>query len=610
MQLTRSTRPVGLRRLAARRLAVRSLAATVVFSLAACSQLGDKTAGPILPPNPPENPMLSRAAFVFRVNTSTHEVNITAPDVTVNPGAAPVSAVSADLIGPDFSLVAGDVITLTASNYSASAVGQFTPNKIRVTFDINITNKLSSVSLITPTFPAPPPGTSGILMFPFATYVSVTSGGVSVGGNGDSVIVDLPNQGQVATSTDWNGDGSPGSGAPYNFFNDAACPVGSNDCYRYETYAAPLLPGATSAARSVGFDIDPTVSRFSAKIVIAADLQNSGAAPTGTIAGSVSSPQRGALSGVLVTANTGGFTGTTNGTGAYSIANVTTGPKTVTVSNLPAGCSDPGPQSTTVSSGATSTVNFSVTCTVPAGTVSGSLTRTGPASPSLAGTIVTATPAAAGTSPAATTLAAGAANYSISGVAIGSGAGAGNGSVALSNLPGGCSSAPGSYTGLTLGGTVTVNFTIDCQNPPAFYQYQAQWGAISGGQVTLTLRYDPSTLNDPAVNGAAADDINAFQADIGYSPTRLQFVSCANVAGSTFQNINANGATAGTITLLNFMNGAGATTQQALGVCTFNVLAGAATSVTTATTFTAVSSFSGANLIPNTQKNEGTLSIP
>jgi len=58
------------------------------------------------------------------------------------------------------------------------------------------------------------------------------------------------------------------------------------------------------------------------------------------------------------------------------------------------------------------------------------------------------------------------------------------------------------------------------------------------------------------------------------------------------------------------VNGPGATTQQAVAVCTFNVLAGAATTVTTATSLTAISSFNGDNLIPNTQKNEGTLTLP
>ena len=584
----------------------RVLAAVAAFGLAACA-VQEKAAGPVLPPAPPDNPQLVRAAFIFHVNTMTGRVDISAPQVTVN-GFTPAAARSGPG-GPSFSLIGGDAINLTASNFFASAVGQFTPGKVRVRFDLNVTNELSSVQLITPTFPPPPPGVSGILIFPFATHVTVTSGGVSVGGSGDSLIIELPNRGEVAPSTDWDGDGTAGSGAPFNFFNDVGCPAGSNDCYRWEAFAQPLAAGATTAARTVGFDIDPTVANFSAKIIVAADLQNSGPAPTGTVAGSVSSPQRGSLNGVTVTVNTGGFTGTTAGAGAYSIANVTTGPKTVLLSNLPAGCTDPGSQATTVSAGATSTVNFTVTCTAPSGTVSGTITRSGTGTQSLDGTLITATPAAAGTSPASATLAGGALTYSIPGVQIGSGTGAGNGSVALSNLPAGCTSAAGSYTGLVLGGTATVDFTVSCAAPAALYQYRAVWGT-PGTQVTLTLSFDPSTLNSPTVNGAGLDDFNSFQAVVSYSATRLGFVSCANAAGSTFQNINANGATAGQINLLNFVNGPGATTQQAVAVCTFNVLAGAATTVTTATSLTAISSFNGDNLIPNTQKNEGTLTLP
>jgi hypothetical protein len=196
-------------------------------------------------------------------------------------------------------------------------------------------------------------------------------------------------------------------------------------------------------------------------------------------------------------------------------------------------------------------------------------------------------------------------------VQIGLGAGSGAGSVALSNLPAGCTAPPaGSYTGLTSGGTATVNFTVNCVTPPAFYQYNAVWGAITGGTVTLTLSFDPSTLNSPTVNGASPDDFNTFQATLTYSPTRLTFGSCANGAGSTFTNITANGATAGSLSLLNFKTGAGSITAQVVGVCTFNVLAGATTSVTTNTSLEVVSSFNGDNLIPNTQKHEGTLAIP
>ena len=78
----------------------------------------------------------------------------------------------------------------------------------------------------------------------------------------------------MAPSVDWKGDGTPGSGAPFNSLNDTGCPAGSNDCYRYEAYPSPVTPGATSLSRTVGFDIDPTVGNVSAKIIVAANLQS------------------------------------------------------------------------------------------------------------------------------------------------------------------------------------------------------------------------------------------------------------------------------------------------------------------------------------------------
>ena len=113
------------------------------------------------------------------------------------------------------------------------------------------------------------------------------------------------------------------------------------------------------------------MGQFTARLIVAADLQNSGPAPTGTIAGTVTSPQLGTLNGVDVTATSGitSLSGTTAGAGAYSIGSVPTGPASATItSGLPAGCTNPGSQATTVTNGGTSTVNFTVTCPVPTGT--------------------------------------------------------------------------------------------------------------------------------------------------------------------------------------------------------------------------------------------------
>jgi hypothetical protein len=195
-----------------------------------------------------------RLAFVVDVNTQERSVRLSGPS---GPAAAPGA--------PNFSLVAGDVVELAASNYSASAVGAFLPGKIRVRFNISIANRLAGVQLITPTFPAPPPGTNGIVLFPYETSVTVTAGGTSVGGNGNDVVVEQPSNGSVSPSDDW-------AGVPFNFFNDNGCPAGSNDCYRHQVFNQPLMSGTISESRTVGFDIDPTVANFRARLIIAADI--------------------------------------------------------------------------------------------------------------------------------------------------------------------------------------------------------------------------------------------------------------------------------------------------------------------------------------------------
>ena len=87
-------------------------------------------------------------------------------------------------------------------------------------------------------------------------------------GDGTGVVVELPNQGNVAPSVDFDG-------APHNFFNDQACAATDNDCYRYEEFASPLVGGSTSAFQTIGFDAEATVSQFRARMIVAADLLDS-----------------------------------------------------------------------------------------------------------------------------------------------------------------------------------------------------------------------------------------------------------------------------------------------------------------------------------------------
>jgi PKD repeat protein len=257
------------------------------------------------------------------------------------------------------------------------------------------------------------------------------------------------------------------------------------------------------------------------------------------------------------------------------------------------------------------------------GTVSGTITRTGGGTASLTGVGVTVTPSATGTSPVTTTVGAGL-TYTASGVALGSGTGAGSGTVTLGTLPSGCtaSTTSGTYSGLTDGGNKTVDFTVDCQgsSPAGGYQYTTTWGSITGGQVSLTLSFDPTTFNDPAINGANADDIVQFQADVGYDASKLTFVQCANGATPNgFTHADAFSAAAGSFTVLNFKNTNGtttfgATTPVTLAVCSFTVNAEATGSVTSSTTFSVLDADgygdTATSLIPKTQKTEGTLTIP
>ncbi len=590
MQL--STPRAGVRRWAG----IALCAATAM--VAACGGERSST-DPTLPSNPEPNPTLRRAAFVIDVNTKTGTMRVSEPTPQVGGINGRLDGRGGPgLGGPDFSILAGDVIELSTSNFAASTVGQFTPGKVRITFDVNVTNELSSVQLITPTFPTPPTGVSGIILFPFEVVTIVTTGGTTVGGDGSQVDVEQPSRGQVDASVDWDG-------APHNFFNDVGCAAGSNDCYRYQTFAQPLSGGATSEPQTIGFDLDPTVGNFRVRLIIAADLQNQSGPAVGTVAGNVTSPQRGALSGVTVAVQSGGFTGTTDGSGNYSIGSVTTGPKTVTLSNLPAQCTNPGPASTTVSNGGTATVNFTVQCTVPSGTLQGTISSS--LGGGLSGVSVTATPG--GGSALAPSITNGGGAYSIPTVPLGTPSG--TGSIALGNLPANCADpGPQAYSGLTDGGSVTLDVTVSCTPPPAGYQVTNTWSAISGGTVTLTLRIDMGTFNDPAVNGAGPDDIFAIQGATTYSAARLQFASCSNVSGSGLSNGAFNGSTAGTIQWQNFTTTPPQTGLQGIFVCTFNVVAGAPGSATTGTSVSIAESQNSDNLVPRLLITEATLTIP
>ncbi|MBC7895852.1 MAG: carboxypeptidase regulatory-like domain-containing protein [Cytophagaceae bacterium] len=490
------------RRSARRRFSFTTAALGLSLALVACGR--EASVGPVrpeLPDNPPIPPQYRGAAFIMDVSSLKKTVRITPPQGTIRTPISTGNIVSdfargipnrlgipTDSISTFSSLLGGDVIDLVATNYVAGALGAVQPNKILITFDLQINNKLNGVDLILPTWPTPPAGAAGPLLFPFEIGVTTTSGGVSVGGAGNEVIVTSPRGGAVTVSTDWNGNGTPGSGAPHNFFNDVGCTATANDCFRYEEYG-PIAALGSSTSRTVGFLIDPTVGDFRVKMIVAADLRNAGGpAQFGTVAGSVTSPQIGNIANASVSVS-GGFSGTTIANGSYSISNVGVGSRTVSVSNLPAGCTLPASQSVTVTNGGTATANFSVVCTVPTGSVAGTITSS--LGGGITGVAVVATPT--GGSPTSPFTTGGTGAYTLT-VPVGPGTGA----ITLSNLPANCTN-PGAtnYSGLTSGGTVTLNVTVTCTAPPQVGTVQGTitsslGGGIAGASVVVTPTGGPA----------------------------------------------------------------------------------------------------------------------
>ncbi|HKS05810.1 MAG TPA: carboxypeptidase-like regulatory domain-containing protein [Gemmatimonadaceae bacterium] len=487
-----------------RRLAALT-AATATLFVAAC---GDSTVAPQLPGNPPIPPQYRGQAFILDVSPSRGTVRITAPSSTLSLGEAQGNLNVGD--EATFSLLGGDAIDLTSANFVAGAVGASVPNKVLVTFDLTVNNKLPGIQLGTPTFPTPPAGTVGAVAFPFEISVVTTSGGVSSSNN--EIIVESPRYGAVASSNNWDN-------ADHNFFSGGGCTLSSTDCFRSEAFGV-IDPLGASLTKNVGFLIDPTVGDFRVKVILAADLVVTATPTPGTVQGSVTSPQIGAISGANVSVS-GGFAGVTNGAGAYSIPGVATGSRTVSVSNLPAGCTAPASQNATVTSGGTAVVNFSVTCTVPTGTISGTISSS--LGGGISGAQVVVTPTGGSALPGVATSGAGA--YSVGGVPTIPP----TGSITLANLPAGCTN-PGAtpYSGLTTGG-LTVNITVTCVAAPFSYPFSAAWGAITntgptGRQVTLEFSINMGGApGRPDVNGAAADDLAGISFNVGYNGVGLDY---------------------------------------------------------------------------------------
>jgi hypothetical protein len=197
--------------------------------------------------------------LLLPILSQCHEGSVTAPDIPQNIQATAIR-LRVDVAGGQvstiqsvgnsdlrFSLIGRDGVSLQTSNMTQTPSGG---SKVLVRFDVAITNTLTNVTLIKPTVPTPPPSASGVLLFPFGATVTAGSGN------------------SITPSADWDG-------APYNFFNDTHCGGSpSRDCFRWEDYQTSLAPGATSAARTVGFEIDKGIQSFEVVMLVSADLQN------------------------------------------------------------------------------------------------------------------------------------------------------------------------------------------------------------------------------------------------------------------------------------------------------------------------------------------------
>ena len=251
-----------------------------------------------------------------------------------------------DGLTPSFALLGWNEIAVAASNFSRTSAGI---GRVRIRFDLKVTNKLKHSDLITPTFPAPPSGVTGVLLFPFKT--------VALGSNGQPLPLA---ESRAVASVDWNGTGASGSGAPHNFFNSATClPLLGGDCFRWESFGT-VAAGATTPAHTVGFDADLLVSSLDVYVVLAADISEN--ALTGGISGTVASTLFGPLPNASVTVSPGGQTGTSDGSGNYLIGGLTPGSKTVSLGGTPASCFRPSPQTVAVAAGATADADFNLAC--------------------------------------------------------------------------------------------------------------------------------------------------------------------------------------------------------------------------------------------------------
>jgi hypothetical protein len=214
---------------------VRTLFACLLGLSLAC---GEEPSAPADPAGSPRDG-IPEGAIELRIDVPTGAVRI----------APPAPALTARASGPAYSLVGNEIVGLQTSDCT------FVPQskrKTRCLFSLALVNRSPAIDLVTATsFPRPPAGAFGILVFP------LTAGALGVPG------------GSATASPEWDV-------APSNFFNDfSGCTISTtSDCYRSELYPSPLQAGQTTAPRIVGFDVDKGAQSVSVYVVVAADLRD------------------------------------------------------------------------------------------------------------------------------------------------------------------------------------------------------------------------------------------------------------------------------------------------------------------------------------------------
>lgn len=215
---------------------------------------------------------------------------------------------------------------------------------------------------------------------------------------------------------------------------------------------------------------------------------------TGTVVGTIRSSLGPGLSAVRVTVAplSGAVLASVQSAtdGSYAVTNVSAGDGTVSIDGIPEGCSAPTPSGYSgLTGGSRVTVNVTVSCNAPTGTIVGTVTSSlgGPVS----GATIAVTPTGLATLSTVTTSSLG--SYTVSNVPVGNG----TGTVATSGVPPGCTApAAATYTSFKPRDTLTVNSVVACNAPVATIVVSpANSTLLPGGQVQLSAALADSRGN-------------------------------------------------------------------------------------------------------------------